>query len=82
MDVNTYRFSKASIKFPNCQHVSERASYLAKLTRVKRVVSKSWATIKGPSTRINGILKEKIIVKTRPKNTLIPERVQNTYTNI
>ena len=34
-------------------------SYLAKLTRVKRVVSKSCATIKGPSTRINGILERK-----------------------
>ena len=34
-------------------------SYLAKLTRVKRVVSKSCATIKGPSTRINGILQRK-----------------------
>ena len=34
-------------------------SYLAKLTRVKRVVSKSCATIKGPSTRIKGILERK-----------------------
>ena len=36
-------------------------SYLAKLTRVKRVVSKSCATIKGPSTRINGILGKAIL---------------------
>lgn len=32
--------------------------YLAKLTRVSRVVSKSCATINGPSTRINGILRQ------------------------
>ena len=37
--------------------------YLAKLQSVKKVVSNSCAIIKGPSIRINGILKKKILMK-------------------
>lgn len=37
--------------------------YLEKLTNVNKVVSRSWTTIKGPSTRINGTLKKNIYSK-------------------
>lgn len=35
-----------------------KCQYLEKLTNVNKVVSKSWTTIKGPSTRIKGTLKK------------------------